>query len=131
MTLRSAQGYFSLAELTPGRGDSGGYHEPEEVRRTEGRSAGVVERRVFLGRSVICAVSQPGHIAVGGISTGSPQRHKIRNNRTMRTLSNVHKDEQGRTTCAGRSRSCTLAHPLTEALGCVRRAQQNKTPQVT
>lgn len=56
----------------------------------------MVERRVFLGRSVICAVSQPGHIAVGGISTSSPQRHEIRNNRTMRALSNVHKDEQGR-----------------------------------
>lgn len=58
MTLGSAQGFyvfFSLAELTPGQGDSGGYSEPEEVRRTEGKSVRVVERGVFLGWSVICA----------------------------------------------------------------------------
>lgn len=53
MTLGSAQRYFSLAEQTPGQGDSGGYTEPEEVRRTEGKS-GEVERGVFLGWSVIC-----------------------------------------------------------------------------
>lgn len=54
MTLGSAQRYFSLAELTPGQGDSGGYSEPEEVRRTEGKSVRVIERGVFLGWSVIC-----------------------------------------------------------------------------
>lgn len=43
-----------LAELTPGQGDSRGYSEPEEVRRTEGKSVRVVERGVFLGWSVIC-----------------------------------------------------------------------------
>ena len=75
MTLGSARRYFSLAELSPGYGDSRGYSEPEEVRRTEGKSAGVVERRSIF--RVVCylqrrgrAVSQPGHIAEGGNSTG-------------------------------------------------------------
>lgn len=53
MTLGSAQRYFSEAELTLGQGDSGGYSEPEEVRRTEGKSVSVVGRGIFLGWSVI------------------------------------------------------------------------------
>lgn len=96
MTLGSAPRYFSLAELSPGYGDSRGYSEPEEVRRTEGKSAGVVERRSIF--RVVCyllrrgrAVSQPGHIAEGGNSTGLSAEtadKEAQNNESSLCLSN-------------------------------------------
>lgn len=96
MTSGSAPRYFSLAELSPGYGDSRGYSEPEEVRRTEGKRAGVVERRSIF--RVVCylqrrgrAVSQPGHIAEGGNSAGLSAEtgdKEAQNNESSLCLSN-------------------------------------------
>lgn len=58
MALGSAQGYFSLAELTLGQGDSGGYNEPEEVRRTEGKSVRVGRKRGIF--RVVCYLCRRG-----------------------------------------------------------------------
>ena len=126
MTLGSARRYFSLAELSPGYGDSRGYSEPEEVRRTEGKSAGVVERRSIF--RVVCylqrrgrAVSQPGHIAEGGNSTGLSAEtadKEAQNNERSLCLSNGPRKKKKKkdTNHIHRKTRCssTLTHLLTD-----------------
>lgn len=127
MTSGSAPRYFSLAELSPGYGDSRGYSEPEEVRRTEGKRAGVVERRSIF--RVVCylqrrgrAVSQPGHIAEGGNSAGLSAEtgdKEAQNNESSLCLSNGPREKKkthSRADHIHRKTRCssTLTHPLTD-----------------
>lgn len=129
MTSGSAPRYFSLAELSPGYGDSRGYSEPEEVRRTEGKRAGVVERRSIF--RVVCflqrrgrAVSQPGHIAEGGNSAGLSAEtadKEAQNNESSLCLSNGPRKKKKRhtraqTTSTGRHAAAPLSHILSQTL---------------